>query len=169
MNGERGVLARRDLPSPFRVARYGVNREDLERIGVPAIERAVAKSDLVVMDELGRMELCSVSFQYAVGAALDSPIPVLGTIQERHNAFLDSVRDRGDVRVLTVTEFNRDEFVEKLASDARTLIADARALIAGAPKERAAEAPVADAGASAAEPTAETPRGRSHRPEDDCP
>jgi len=40
--------------------------------------------------------------------ALDSPTPVLGTIQDRSNTFLDAVRSRDDVEVVYVTERNRD-------------------------------------------------------------
>lgn len=125
-DGERGVLARHGLASPYRVARYGVNRDDLERVGVPAIEKAVTGSELIVMDEIGRMELCSPAFQHAVQKALDSPVPVLGTIQEWRNSFLDSVRSRKDIRVLTVTEFNRDELVETIAGNVRALVAGFR-------------------------------------------
>ena len=122
LDGERGVLARQDLVSPHRVSRYGVNKDDLESIGIPAIERAVAAHELVVMDEIGRMELCSDRFMHAVRAALDSPIPVLGTIQDRRNAFLDAVRDRGDIRIITVTEFNRDDLVETIGNATRKVI-----------------------------------------------
>jgi nucleoside-triphosphatase THEP1 len=59
------------------------------------------------MDEIGRMELCSPAFQKAIDRALDSPKPVLGTIQDRTNAFLDSVRERPDVEVLRVNTGNR--------------------------------------------------------------
>jgi len=122
LNGERGVLARHDLPGPYQVARYGVDRGDLERIGVPALERAIQENELVVMDEIGRMELCSESFQHAVIAALDSPLPVLGTIQEWRNPFLDAVRDRDDIRIITVTEFNRERLVEDIAREMRGLL-----------------------------------------------
>lgn len=125
VGGERGVLAREGLSSIYRVARYGVNRDDLERIGIPAIERATEESELVVMDEIGRMELCSEKFQRAVIRALDAPVPVLGTIQNRRNSFLDAVRERGDVRVITVTEFNRDELVESIAGSVRRMIDEA--------------------------------------------
>ncbi len=108
LRGGEGVLAHVELRGPFRVGKYGVNREDLERIGVRAIDEALAHSALVVMDEIGRMELCSALFQAAVGRALDSPKPVFGTIQDRPNAFLDGVRDRPDVEVVRLTEANRD-------------------------------------------------------------
>jgi len=138
MDGERGVLARRDLVSPHRVSRYGVDKSDLERVGVPAIERAVATSELIVMDEIGRMELCSDAFMRAVRAALDSPVPVIGTIQAHRNTFLDAVRDRRDIRVITVTEFNREDLVETLVDAARALIEKAAA---GRKAERSASGP----------------------------
>ena len=82
LHGDSGVLAHVDHASRIRVSRYGVNRDDLERVGVPAIDEAVAHSRLIVMDEIGRMELCSSSFQEAVVRALDSDTPVLGTLQD---------------------------------------------------------------------------------------
>lgn len=107
--GGSGVLAHVAIASEFRVGRYGVNKDDIEAIGVPAIDDAVLRSDLVVMDEVGRMELCSDAFQAAVMRALDSRTPVLGTIQDRRNPFLDAVRARTDVKIVRITEANRDE------------------------------------------------------------
>jgi nucleoside-triphosphatase len=106
--GPTGVLARVDLVSPYRVGRYGVNRDDLERIGVAALDHAVGCARLVVMDEIGRMELCSEPFQRAVGRALDRPVPVLATVQDRTNSFLDAIRARDDVELLRITEEDRD-------------------------------------------------------------
>ncbi|MCK4915360.1 MAG: NTPase [Candidatus Eisenbacteria sp.] len=114
LNGERGVLAHVDLNGPFRVGRYGVNRDDLERVGVSAIDEAIERSRLIVMDEIGRMELCSDAFQDAVRRALDSRVPVLGTLQERNNDFLNAIRGRADVEVMRVTTSNRECMVPVL-------------------------------------------------------
>jgi nucleoside-triphosphatase len=121
LRGESGILAHVDHPSRHRVGRYGVNREDLERIGVPAIREAIRRAPLVVMDEIGRMELCSPDFRRAVEEALDSPVPVLGTIQDRRNAFLDAVRARGDVEIVRVDEANRDRLASELVDRVRAL------------------------------------------------
>ncbi|MBD3347814.1 MAG: NTPase [Candidatus Eisenbacteria bacterium] len=127
MDGERGVLAHVGIESEHRVGKYGVDREDLERVGVAALESAIEEADLVVMDEIGRMELCSPLFRDAVIRALDCPGPVLGTIQDRSNEFLDGVRSRDDVSVVRVTEENRDELADALADAVgKTLAADAR-------------------------------------------
>jgi len=114
LHGDSGVLAHVDHASRIRVSRYGVNRDDLERVGVPAIDEAVAHSRLIVMDEIGRMELCSSSFQEAVVRALDSDTPVLGTLQDRQNVFLDSIRARPDVDVVRVNTGNRECLVPVL-------------------------------------------------------
>jgi nucleoside-triphosphatase len=122
LRGPTGTLAHVSLESPFRVGKYGVDRDDLERIGVPAIEAAVERSPLVIMDEIGRMELCSEAFQQAVVRALDSPKPVFGTIQDRSNAFLDGVRERDDVEVARLTEANRDGMTAVLAERLAALL-----------------------------------------------
>jgi nucleoside-triphosphatase THEP1 len=108
------MLAHIDHDSPYRVGKYGVNAGDLEGVGVAALEHAIEGSRLIVMDEIGRMELCSPLFQKAVGRALDSPRPVLGTLQDRHNEFLDSVRARPDVEIIRVTTANRECLVPVL-------------------------------------------------------
>lgn len=122
LRGASGILAHVDHPSGYRVGKYGVNREDLERIGVPAIRDAVAAARLIVMDEIGRMELFSPAFRDAVIEALDSSVPVLGTIQDRSNVFLDVVRGRDDVEIVRVDESNRDRLAPDLAVRVRALI-----------------------------------------------
>ena len=110
------VLAHVDSPSPFRVGRYGVNVPAFERVGLAAIEQAIRHADLVVMDELGRMELFSRRFEETALRALDSPKPVLGVIQDRKNAFLDGIRSRKDVMILRVTPDNRSSVLDRLGS-----------------------------------------------------
>jgi nucleoside-triphosphatase len=122
LDGESGTLARVDYGGPYRVGKYGVNREDLERVGVAALESATAAAELVIMDEIGRMELCSPAFQTAVMKALDGRTPVLGTIQDRSNRFLDAVRARKDVEVIEITEGNRDEMVAVVSDRVRELL-----------------------------------------------
>lgn len=122
MRGASAVMAHVSAPGPFRVAKYGVSKRSLEEVGVPAITAALDAGRLVVMDEIGRMELCSSAFQEAVLRALDSHVPVLGTLQDTSNAFLDAIRAREDVEVLTVTEGNRESAVDLVAGRVRRLL-----------------------------------------------
>jgi nucleoside-triphosphatase len=99
-----------------------VNITDLEGVASESVRSAIEKDDLVVIDELGRMELYSPLFQRVVKEALDSDKPVLGTIQIRRNRFLDSIRARDDVMVVEVTSGNRDALVESVARDFASLL-----------------------------------------------
>lgn len=72
------------------------------------------RPELIVIDELGRMELYSRLFQETVMKLLDSGRRVFGVIQDRANPFLDAIRARHDVKVIRVTEQNRERLVEEI-------------------------------------------------------
>ncbi|MEM3012095.1 MAG: nucleoside-triphosphatase, partial [Candidatus Hadarchaeales archaeon] len=76
LTGEVGVLARVGLEGPG-VGKYGVNLEALERIGGGGIRRALEEAEVVVVDEIGPMEVLSKGFREAVLQALSSPLPLL--------------------------------------------------------------------------------------------
>lgn len=115
LDGHSGVLAHINIAGPPRVSKYGVNLHDLETIAIPALQRACEEAELIVCDEIASMELCSPLFAEAVRAPLDCPKPVLGVIQQKRLPFLDEIRQRPDVRIVTVTAENRDRLSEGLA------------------------------------------------------
>ncbi|MFQ6608452.1 MAG: NTPase [Fidelibacterota bacterium] len=113
-DGNSGIMSHVDFTSPFNVGKYGVDVRVIDEIGVPAIESALAESNLVVIDELGRMELFSERFRETVVKALDSDAPVLAVIQDRSHPFLDQVRRRTDVEIVRITMENRNALVMEL-------------------------------------------------------
>ncbi|HJJ31020.1 MAG TPA: hypothetical protein O0X97_02080 [Methanocorpusculum sp.] len=71
-------------------------------------------AELILMDELGYMESSAAEFQKAVFETLDGKTPVLGVIRNKSTPFLDTVRKRDDIILITVTEQNRDFIPEKI-------------------------------------------------------
>lgn len=114
IDGAEAILAHKDFKTAYRVGKYGVSVEVFDRVGVRAVEEALKKPGVIVMDELGRMELYSELFCRTVIRALDAEQKVFGTIQARRNPFLDGVRNRPDTLVVTVNAGNREELPEKL-------------------------------------------------------
>lgn len=112
--GKEGILAHVNKKTELRVGKYGVNIEDLENIAARSIEKAIIESDLIIADELGRMELYSPRFQEVVIEALDSKKPLLGSIQDRSNEFLDGIRKRDDVRIIRVDRENRESLTPEI-------------------------------------------------------
>jgi nucleoside-triphosphatase len=122
LNGPRGILASVKLSSGPRVSKYRVNVPDMVSIGVPALLSALHDAELIVCDEIGRMELFCREFQDAIVRCLDSDTPLLGTIQARRNEFLDDIRAREDVEVVQVTVGNRDGLPQQLAAGLSDLL-----------------------------------------------
>jgi nucleoside-triphosphatase len=113
--GQRAVLAHVDLPGPPRVSRYGVDLQAFERIALPAL-RPPGAGGVVLVDELGRMELASAAFRDAVTGLLGRDVALVATVQAAPHRFTDALKQRPDVQVVPVTEANRDALPEQLAT-----------------------------------------------------
>ncbi|MCX7975324.1 MAG: NTPase [Candidatus Aminicenantes bacterium] len=116
LEGRVAILASVNLSSPYRVSRYGVDIESLERIGVEAILKAINSKEIIVIDEIGKMELYSEKFKQAVLRALDSTKRVLGVIHLAKLPFLERIRSRPDVMIFEVNGENNEEIKNKLIS-----------------------------------------------------
>ena len=81
-SGQEGWLAKKDLGSGPRVGSYVVVSHDLEKIGVPALERSISgAADLVIVDEIGPMEMTSVSFRSSISRVLNGYRAVVATVK----------------------------------------------------------------------------------------
>jgi len=114
LDGETAILAHIKIHSPHRVGKYGVDVEALDRVGVPALERAAQHGDLVVIDEIGRMELFSPRFREVVSQVVTSGKKVLSTIMLNPNPFADAIKRQSNVNLLTVTRENYEKVLAQL-------------------------------------------------------
>lgn len=91
-----------------RIGKYRVNLDDLNSIGATAILNALEAADVVVIDEIGPMELFSGAFKDGVQKALVSSKPVLGTIHYRaQHLLVKQIKLRKDVDIIEVTPQSR--------------------------------------------------------------
>lgn len=107
IDGRKGELSsRRPGPGP-RVGPYVVDVRAFEAVALPSL---AGDSDKVfVIDEIGKMECYSEAFRARVREILDSSVCVLATIPLRGGGpFLQGIRNRPDVLIVTVTRENRD-------------------------------------------------------------
>ncbi len=119
LDGHTATLASVHSPSRRRVSKYGVDLEAIDGVGVPAIERATARAALVVIDEIGKMELFSNRFRQAVLSALESGKIVLGSIMLAPHPWADAVKARPEVEVILLTEANRSQVQSDLLARLR--------------------------------------------------
>ncbi len=119
--GQKGLLAHRYSTEGPRVGRYRVNVPDIERIAVPALKRALAEAQLIVVDEIAPMELHSALFAQAAEAVLESPKPVLVTFKERFEHPLIA-RVRAEFSVFVITPSTREELFQELLALLRSAL-----------------------------------------------
>ncbi|WP_276571852.1 nucleoside-triphosphatase [Desulfonema magnum] len=64
--------------------------------------------ELVVIDEIGKMECFSPLFKNTLITILDSDHFVIGSIALKGDSFIEKIKSRGDVSVIKISEKNRD-------------------------------------------------------------
>ncbi len=80
--------------------------------------------DVIILDELGFFENDSEKFKSKIYELLDSDKIILGTIKDYDCEFLNNIRKRDDILLITVTKKNREEILNKLIKMISSLIAN---------------------------------------------
>ena len=107
---ETGTLAHIAQKHGPTVGKYHVNLADIQRIAVIAIKHAILEADVIMVDELGPMELNSMPFILAVEMALATPKNFVGTIHKRASHHLvAAIKSNPAYQVFEVTLNNRNE------------------------------------------------------------
>jgi nucleoside-triphosphatase len=112
LGGQEAILAHANISSPYQVSKYRVDTDALDRVGVAALRQALNESDLIVIDEIGKMELMSPRFKEVVTQAINSGRRVLGTIMLNPHPFADEIKRHPKVEVLLVTRDTRPQIIK---------------------------------------------------------
>jgi nucleoside-triphosphatase len=129
LDGGSATLAHTKLAGPPRVGRYGVDLEAFERLALPVI--ADPGEGVVVIDELGRMELASEPFRDSVSRLFERPAPIVATVHAHRQPFTDALKRRPDVELLRVTTRTRDDLPEQLLKRLGPAVRGSRRAAAG--------------------------------------
>ncbi len=114
LDGQETILAHVNIHSPHRVGKYGVDIDSLDKVGVSALNQAAEECSLVVVDEIGKMELFSPKFREAVWQIINSGKKVLGTIMFKANPWADRIKRQPQVNLVEVTRANYHQVLEEL-------------------------------------------------------
>jgi nucleoside-triphosphatase len=107
LSGEATLLSHVDFPGPFRVGKYGVNLDNFHRVALPTLE-VQPVVDLIVVDEVGKMECLSDKFVTAMERLWDAPVALLVTVAEKGGGLIAALKAKPDKILITVTPDNRE-------------------------------------------------------------
>jgi len=105
-DGQDRMLASKGLKSPFKLGKYGVDLNALENVGVPALRLALMSKSVIVIDEIGSMEMMSERFRAILLECLTSTKPVLASIRSASQPFSDQVKKFSDTQTVLLTKSN---------------------------------------------------------------
>lgn len=106
LDGRSGYLAHQNIKSDFHIRRYGISIENIERIAIPSI--TPVENNIIILDEIGKMECFSPAFKQAATNAIDASNIVIGTITLGGDDFIQEIKKRQDMEISEVTVENRD-------------------------------------------------------------
>jgi nucleoside-triphosphatase THEP1 len=117
-SGAEGWLARVGDSVGPRIGKYSVVSEDLEKIGVSALREAAERPDgLVLVDEIGPMEMTSRPFRDALAKLLSHRGIVIATVKYgSHYPEVERASGTAEGVSLEVSKGNRDEVMQRITS-----------------------------------------------------
>jgi nucleoside-triphosphatase len=107
LDGRQGVMAHVDIPGSPRISKYGVDVSVVESLGVECLQKALDDGKLIVIDEIGPMEILSERFRGFVLELLSQDVLVLGSIVRRRTDFTDRIKTSPNVQVIDINPANR--------------------------------------------------------------
>lgn len=113
LGGRKSLLSHVNIKSHYRVGKYGVDIQGFEEF-LEAIEFFDPPTDLIIIDEIGKMECVSTKFNTLLIRILDSETPVIATIALKGAGIIGQIKRRPDIRLFEMTRNNRDSLVKDI-------------------------------------------------------
>jgi len=114
LNGQERILAHVQIKGPPRIGKYGVDVEVVDEVAVQSLLRAQAEAELILLDEIGPMEILSKTFCRVVMDLLEAEKHIIGSIVQRSVPFADAVKAHPEVEILELRSDNRHEIVDRV-------------------------------------------------------
>lgn len=114
-DGRRETFAHKELiKSENLVGSYQVDLAVIDRLfSEPILQELKGAKRLLVIDEIGRMEMLSKKFVNTIDMLFDADTPVLATIRHGDD-WAEKYKNYRNVKVLELTEGNRDHLPDTL-------------------------------------------------------
>lgn len=115
MEGRERILAHIHSSSPYRVGNYGVDVPGFESIALPVLQRAWDSGALIVVDEIGTMELFSSTCRDITLKILrDDRADVVGAVRMGSDPLARKIKLIQGLELFSVTAGNRDRLASEI-------------------------------------------------------
>ncbi|SHK53635.1 NTPase [Thermocrinis minervae] len=115
--GKKSLFASKLFTSKYLVGSYGVNVQRFESVALEVLQKALKEKDkIIVIDEIGKMELFSKKFREILEQIMFNPsYKVIATIPIRDvHPLVKAIRRLPDGVLIEVTKENRNMLLEEI-------------------------------------------------------
>ena len=109
-SGKKAKMAEKSQAKGCKVAGYVINKEAIDEI-VKQMRKSVDGCDVIVIDEIGKMELCSETFKQAISELIKSQKPLIASL---HRAYFNEYKSKYDGIFLWLTRENFEKIKEHI-------------------------------------------------------
>jgi nucleoside-triphosphatase len=115
VNGKSGILAHQNLSSDIRLGNYKLNLETLDTIGIESIKEALKKNAVIIIDEIGKMEILSKKFCQLIEELWykENPPIIIATIPITPLSFIRRLKTN-DAKLLNLDHLGFNEAYNKI-------------------------------------------------------
>lgn len=113
---KKAIFSHIDIKSQFRVGRYGVDIAAFDEIALPELRRGIDTGELIIVDEIGKMELLSSRFRSLVEELFRSDVNLLATIYYKSHPFCDALKKHPAAELIEISNQNRHILKELIIS-----------------------------------------------------
>ncbi|HHF98444.1 MAG TPA: NTPase [Candidatus Aerophobetes bacterium] len=109
LDGKEEVFAHKDFNTSCRVGKYRVDVEKFENIALPALEKGLKEGKILIVDEIGKMEIFSEKFKEKIEEALKSSSTVIATLPQKITDEIKKIINGKNYRIVLLTRTTRDK------------------------------------------------------------
>ncbi|HEX9757020.1 MAG TPA: NTPase [Nitrospiria bacterium] len=115
LGGGTQTLSHVQFGGSFRVGRYGVDVKGFEEF-LENLDLLKSQSDLVIIDEIGKMECLSAKFNALIVSLFESQKNILATIAKKGGGMIQRIKNHPNCLIFEVQIKNRDKVVEDIVN-----------------------------------------------------
>jgi len=93
------------------MGRYGIDIEVFEDFALQAINNYSSSSKIIIIDEIGPIQLLSIKFKQEINNILTGSNCVIGTIFYNKHPEIDEMKKIPGIKIYTITNENRNTLV----------------------------------------------------------
>lgn len=121
LSGNKGILSHINIKSPYRVGKYNVNLKGFEAF-LDALPLRSDSVNLIIIDEIGKMECFSNYFINITREILDSTKVFLATVSLNGSGLIEEIKKRDDIELFVLRKDNRNSLTSDVLAKIHTLL-----------------------------------------------